>query len=107
MNYHSINLKEKFSIFAAHWSPKTIAQMNNYYFKIAKVQGEFEWHVHPETDEAFLVIKGQLIIYFRDGQVTLHGGEIFVVPKGIEHKPMVEDECHILLIEPVGTINTG
>jgi mannose-6-phosphate isomerase-like protein (cupin superfamily) len=71
------------------------------------VQGEFVWHDHPETDEVFLVLMGQLEIQFRDGQVRLQEGEMFVVPKGIEHKPVAEQECHILLVEPVGTVNTG
>jgi mannose-6-phosphate isomerase-like protein (cupin superfamily) len=107
MNNHSINIKEKLAKFSEHWSPKIIAQMNDYHFKVAKVQGEFIWHDHPETDEVFLVINGRLDIQFRDGMVTLSEGELFVVPKGLEHKPVAEEECHILLIEPAGTINTG
>jgi mannose-6-phosphate isomerase-like protein (cupin superfamily) len=107
MDYQSVNLQEKFAKFSEHWSPKIIAQMNDYYFKIAKVQGEFIWHDHQETDEVFLVVKGQLEIQFRDGKVTLSEGEIFVVPKGVKHKPVAEQDCHILLIEPAGTINTG
>lgn len=107
MNYKPINMQEKLSKFAEHWSPKIIAQMNDYHFKLAKVQGEFVWHDHPETDEVFLVLKGQLQIYFRDGMVTLNEGELFVVPKGQEHKPVAERECHILLVEPAGTVNTG
>jgi len=107
MNYQSINLQEKLYKFSMHWSPKIIAQMNDYHFKLAKVQGEFVWHHHPETDEVFLVIKGRLDILFRDGKVTLYEGELYVVPKGVEHKPVAEDECHILLVEPSGTVNTG
>lgn len=107
MNYRSVNIEEKLSKFSEHWSPKIIAQMNDYHFKLAKVQGEFIWHDHPETDEVFLVIQGQLNILFRDGQVTLNEGEIYVVPKGVEHRPVADEECHILLIEPAGTINTG
>jgi len=107
MNYQTINLQDKLTKFSEHWSPKIIAQMNDYHFKLAKVQGEFIWHDHPETDEVFLVIKGKLQIHLRDGVVTLNEGEIFVVPKGVEHKPVAEEECHILLIEPAGTINTG
>ena len=107
MEYQTINLKDKFLKFSEHWSPKIIAQMNDYHFKLAKVQGEFVWHDHPETDEAFIVIGGKLEILFRDGQVTLNEGEMYVVPKGVEHKPVAEEECHILLIEPAGTINTG
>jgi mannose-6-phosphate isomerase-like protein (cupin superfamily) len=107
MNYHPINLQEKLSKFSEHWSPKIIAQMNDYHLKLAKVQGEFDWHSHPETDEVFLVVKGKLDIHFRDGVISLDEGEIYVVPKGKEHKPMAESECHILLIEPAGTVNTG
>ena len=81
--------------------------MNDYHFKIVKVQGEFVWHDHPETDEVFIVLKGRLEIQFRDGKVFLNEGEMFVVPKGLEHKPVAENECHIMLVEPVGTINTG
>ena len=107
MKYQPINFKEKLSKFSEHWSPKIIAQLNDYHFKLAKVQGEFIWHDHPETDEVFIVVKGQLDILFRDGKVSLNEGEMFVVPKGMEHKPLAENECHILLIEPAGTVNTG
>ena len=107
MNHQPINLQEKLSKFTEHWAPKIIVQMNDYHFKLAKVRGEFIWHEHPETDEVFLVIKGQLEIHFRDGKVTLNEGEMFVVPKGMEHKPVAEQECHILLVEPAGTVNTG
>jgi mannose-6-phosphate isomerase-like protein (cupin superfamily) len=107
MNYSPINLQEKLSKFTEHWSPKIMARMNDYHLKLAKVHGEFVWHDHPETDEVFLVIKGSLDIHFRDGRVTLNEGEMFVVPKGVEHKPAAGQECHILLIEPAGTINTG
>lgn len=107
MDYYPINFREKLSMFTEHWSPKIIAQMNDYHFKIVKVQGEFVWHHHSETDEVFIVLKGPLEIQFHDGNVLLHDGEMFVVPKGIEHKPVAEHECHILLVEPSGTINTG
>jgi len=107
MSYESINLEDKFSKFSEHWLPKIIAQMNDYHIKLAKVQGEFIWHDHPETDEMFLVVKGQLEIHLRDEVVTLNEGEMYVVPKGVEHKPVAENECHILLIEPIGTVNTG
>ena len=107
MNYKLVNLREKLTKFSEHWSPKIVAQMNDYHFKVVKVQGEFVWHDHPETDEVFLVLKGQLEIQFRDGRVILEEGEMYVVPKGLEHKPVAESECHILLIEPAGTVNTG
>lgn len=107
MEYSSINLKEKLSKFSEHWSPKIVAQLNDYHFKLTKVQGEFVWHDHPDTDEVFVVIKGHLDILFRDGKVSLREGEMFVVPKGVEHKPVAENECHILLVEPAGTVNTG
>jgi mannose-6-phosphate isomerase-like protein (cupin superfamily) len=107
MNYFPIDLQDKLSKFTERWSPKIIAQMNDYHIKLAKVQGEFVWHDHPETDEVFLVVTGKLDIHFRDGKVSLTEGELFVVPKGVEHKPVAEVECHILLIEPVGTVNTG
>ena len=107
MDYQSINFQDKLSKFSEHWSPKIIAEMNDYHFKIVKVQGEFIWHDHPETDEVFVVLKGQLQIQLRDGQVLLNEGEMFVVPKGVEHKPVAPQECHILLVEPAGTVNTG
>ena len=107
MEYTPINLQDKLTKFSEHWSPKILAQMNDYHIKLAKVQGEFVWHDHPETDELFLVVKGKLDIQFRDGIVSLNEGELYVVPKGVEHKPVAEAECHILLIEPAGTVNTG
>ena len=107
MKYQPINFQEKLTKFSEHWSPRIIAQMNDYHFKIVKIEGEFTWHDHPETDEVFMVLKGELAIQFRDGSVILHEGEMFVVPKGLEHRPVAQQECHILLIEPVGTVNTG
>jgi mannose-6-phosphate isomerase-like protein (cupin superfamily) len=107
MNYQPINFSEKLAKFSEQWSPKIIAQMNDYHFKIVKLQGEFVWHDHPETDEVFVVLKGELEIQFRVGSVVLNEGEMFVVPKGLEHKPVAEHECHILLVEPAGTVNTG
>jgi mannose-6-phosphate isomerase-like protein (cupin superfamily) len=107
MNYQSINFQDKLSKFSEHWSPRIISQMNDYHFKVAKIEGEFVWHDHPQTDEVFIVLKGQLEIQFRDGHVMLNEGEMFVVPKGLEHKPVAEQECHILLVEPAGTVNTG
>ena len=107
MDYQPINLSEKLAKFSEQWSPKIIAKMNDYHFKIARIEGEFIWHDHPETDEVFLVLKGQLELELRDGKVFLDEGELFVVPKGVEHKPVAQQECHILLIEPAGTLNKG
>ena len=107
VEYQAINLKAKLGKFSEQWTPKIISQMNDYHIKLARVQGEFVWHNHPETDELFLVVAGKLDILFRDGKVTLEAGDLYVVPKGIEHKPVAEQECHILLIEPAGTVNTG
>jgi mannose-6-phosphate isomerase-like protein (cupin superfamily) len=107
MNYSSINLWEKFAKFSEHWSPKIIAQMNDYHFKLVRVQGEFVWHQHTDTDEVFLILDGTLRIEFRDGVVELKAGELFVVPKGTDHRPVAARECKMLLVEPSGTINTG
>ncbi len=102
-----INFQEKLTKFQEHWQPKVIAEMNDYQFKLVKIQGEFVWHDHPETDEVFMVLAGQMTIAFRDREVTLQAGEMFVVPKGVEHKPYAAAECHVLLIEPRGVVNTG
>ena len=107
MQSPAINFADKFSQFTDLWSPRIIAQMNDYHFKLAKIKGEFVWHSHPETDEVFIVISGSMRIRLQDGDIKLNEGEMFVVPKGIEHKPSAEQECHILLIEPAGTLNTG
>lgn len=107
MNYKAINFNRKLSKFDDHWSPRVIAEMNDYQFKLAKVHGEFVWHDHPDTDEVFIVIEGVLEIELRDGKVRIEAGEMFVVPRGVEHKPIAEEECKIMLIEPKGTINTG
>lgn len=104
---NSINIKEKLNKINEHWSPKIIAQMNDYHFKLARIKGEFVWHKHDETDETFLVIDGRMKILFRDGEVNLNEGDIYIVPKNVEHKPIAEEECSILLIEPAGTVNTG
>lgn len=107
MSYQSINLQQKFSLFSEQWQPKVIAEMNDYQFKIVKLQGDFIWHDHKDTDETFLVIEGELRIDFRDGAVTIGPGELYVVPKGIEHKPYAEREVKLMLIEPRGVKNTG
>lgn len=107
MKAAAINFEEKFSRISEHWSPKIIAQMNDYHFKLARIQGEFVWHSHLETDEVFIVLDGEMRIAFRDGEVELRAGEMFVVPKGVEHRPSAEAECRLMLVEPAGTINTG
>jgi mannose-6-phosphate isomerase-like protein (cupin superfamily) len=107
MKYVPINFQQKLGLFSEHWKPKVIAEMNDYQFKIAKVQGEFIWHSHAGTDEVFMVIEGRLRLEFRDGKVELKAGEMYVVPKGVEHRPVAESECKMLLIEPRGTVNTG
>jgi mannose-6-phosphate isomerase-like protein (cupin superfamily) len=107
MNYQAINFEGKFGLFAEQWQPKVIAEMNDYQFKIVKLEGDFIWHDHKDTDEAFIVLDGSLRIDFRDGAVHLSAGEMFVVPKGIEHKPYAEREVRLLLVEPRGVRNTG
>jgi len=107
MEFKPINFEEKFSKFSDHWSPKIIAQMNDYHFKLVKFQGDFIWHNHDDTDEVFMVLDGEMTIEFRDGRIELKQGELFVVPKGVEHKPRAKEECKIMLVEPAGTINTG
>lgn len=106
-NYQSINFANKFSLFSEQWSQKVIAEMNDYQFKVARLQGDFIWHDHADTDESFIVLEGQLRIDFRDGHVLISQGEMFVVPKGVEHKPYAEHEVKLLLIEPRGVVNTG
>lgn len=103
----AISLARKLAQFSEHWAPRTIAQLNDYDIMVVKVQGEFVWHSHPDTDDFFLVLKGQLIMRLRDRDVTLGPGELFVVPRGVEHQPYAEQEVHLLLIEPRGTPNTG
>lgn len=107
MSYQSINFAHKFGLFTELWKPKVIAEMNEYQFKVVKVKGDFVWHNHKETDETFIVIEGDLRIDFRDGAVHLSPGELFVVPKGVEHKPFAECQVKLLLIEPRGVVNTG
>jgi mannose-6-phosphate isomerase-like protein (cupin superfamily) len=105
--YNAINLADKFGLFSEQWLPKVVAELNDYQFKIARIEGDFIWHDHPETDEAFIVIDGELRIDFRDGFVLLKAGEMFVVPKGVEHKPFAKNEVKLMLIEPRGVLNTG
>lgn len=107
MKFESISFAEKLSKFSEHWSPKIIAEMNDYQFRLVKIQGHFTWHDHKDTDEVFIVLEGEMSIDFRDGRVDIAAGEMFVVPKGLEHKPYAEKECKILLVEPRGVVNTG
>ncbi len=107
MKYEAINFQDKFGRFSDHWAPRVIAQLNDYQFKLVKIRGDFVWHEHADTDEAFLVLAGEMRIEFRDGQVDLGPGEMFVVPRGVEHKPSAREECQVLLIEPRGVVNTG
>jgi len=103
----SINLAEKLSLFSEHWTPKVISEFNGHDVMVVKVQGEFNWHSHPDTDDFFLVLQGSITIKMREGDVHLNAGEMYVVPKGVEHCPVAEEEAHLLLIEPMGTPNTG
>ncbi len=102
-----VNLAEKLATFSDHWSPRTVARFNECDVMVVKVKGEFVWHKHDDTDDFFLVLKGTLDIQMRDRVVALGPGEMFVVPKGIEHRPVAREEVHLLLIEPTGTPNTG
>ena len=105
--YCAINFAEKYALFNEQWAPKVVAQMNDYQFKVVKIEGDFVWHCHADTDETFIVLEGRLRIDFRDGAVVIGQGEMFVVPKGTEHKPYAEREVRLLLIEPCGVLNTG
>ena len=102
-----INFADKLNLFDEYWSPKVVAEMNDYQFKLVKFKGEFTWHSHQDTDEVFLVIEGELSILLRNEEINLKAGEMYVVPKGVEHKPVSENECHVMLVEPKGVINTG
>ena len=107
MKYESINFDNKFTKFTEHWSPRVIAEMNDYQFKLVKIKGDFTWHDHKDTDEVFMVLSGEMEIEFRDGKVKISEGEMYVVKKGLEHKPFAQNECEILIIEPRGVVNTG
>jgi mannose-6-phosphate isomerase-like protein (cupin superfamily) len=103
----AINLGQKLELFDEHWQPKIVAQLNDYDVRIVKVKGQFVWHKHDETDDLFLVLKGHLTIRLRDRDVELDEGELYVVPRGVEHCPRADEEASVLLIEPSGTVNTG
>ena len=102
-----INLEEKLALFSDYWSPRVIAEMNDYQFKLVKVKGEFVWHDHKNTDEVFIVLEGSMNIEFKEKTISLSEGEMLVVTKGVEHKPYAENECKIMIIEPKGIVNTG
>ena len=102
-----INLADKLTKFSEHWSPRVIAEMNDYQFKLVKIQGDFVWHDHKDTDEVFFVVQGCMSIAFEDKTINLQAGEMFVVPKGASHKPFAKEECHVLLVDPRGVVNTG
>ncbi|RDI05935.1 mannose-6-phosphate isomerase-like protein (cupin superfamily) [Pseudomonas fluorescens] len=105
--YVPINFAQKYALFHEQWAPKVVAEMNDYQFKIVRLEGEFIWHTHADTDETFIVLEGELRIDFRDGAVTIGPGEMYVVKKGVEHKPSAAHEVKLLLIEPRGVLNTG
>src|SRR5215475_14220370 len=104
---NKVNLEMKLSQFSDYWAPRTVAEYNGHDVMVVKVKGEFVWHSHPDTDDFFLVLKGNIVIQMRDGDVRLGPGDLYVVPKGMEHRPVAEEEAHLLLIEPKGTPNTG
>ncbi len=107
MHYSAINLREKLARFSEHWSPRIVARINDYDIKLVKLQGDFVWHRHDGTEEVFIVLDGEMSIEFRDGNVDLKTDDMFVVKKGVEHKPFAKEECKVMLIESAGTINTG
>ena len=107
MAYEALNLAAKFDRIPEQWSPRVVAEMNDYQFKLVRLEGDFVWHRHADTDEAFIVLDGSLRIDFRDGSVTLGAGEMYVVPRGVEHKPFAASEAKVMLIEPRGVVNTG
>jgi mannose-6-phosphate isomerase-like protein (cupin superfamily) len=104
---HVVDLADKLGLFSEHWSPKVVARLNDYEIKLAKLKGEFVWHAHDDTDELFLVIEGTLTIQLREGDVTLRAGQLYVVPRGVEHCPIADGDVSVMLIEPAGVVNTG
>ncbi len=107
MPVEKVSFSEKLAHFQQQWSPKIIAQMNDVHFKLAKIEGKFVWHSHPETDEVFIVLQGSFEMQLRDRALHLKEGEMCVIPKGVEHRPVAAEECAVLLVEPAGTVNTG
>jgi len=104
---NAINFRDKLARFSEHWSPRVIAEMNDYQFKLVKLQGEFVWHAHADTDEVFIVLDGSMALEFRDRTIPLAAGEMYVVPRGVEHRPVATQECCVMLVEPRGVVNTG
>lgn len=102
-----VNIAQKFSLFQEYWSPRIAGELNDSYIKLARLKGEFVWHHHENEDELFLVVKGRLLIKLRSGDLWLNEGEFVVIPKGVEHCPVAEEEVHVLLLEPKSTVNTG
>lgn len=107
MDERVVNLDDKFALFSEHWSPKRVARLNDYEVKVVRIKGEFVWHTHEDTDELFLVLDGELTIQLRDGDVVLGPGELYVVPRGVEHCPRADGEVKAVLLEPAGVVNTG
>lgn len=103
----AINLEEKFSLFGDHWNPKIVGELNGQHVKLAKLKGEFVWHSHRDEDELFFVVRGKLLMKFRDREVTINPGEFLIVPRGVEHCPVAEEEVEVMLFEPASTVNTG
>ncbi len=102
-----VNLERKLALFTEHWSPKVVAELNGQQVKVAKLQGEYVWHRHQDEDEMFLVVRGRIEMHLRDGVIELGEGDLLVVPRGVEHKPVARDEAHVVLFEPATTVNTG
>ena len=102
-----VNLAQKLGLFADYWSPKVVGELNGQHVKLVKLKGDFVWHHHEDEDELFLVLKGRLVIRLRDGEIRLDEGEFVIVPRGVEHLPIAEEEAHVLLLEPASTLNTG
>lgn len=107
MAHNPVDIAEKLSLLSDHWSPRVVARLNDYEIKVVKVKGEFVWHAHEDTDELFMIVEGELTIQLRDGEVTLGPGQLYVVPRGVEHCPVAEGEVRAILIEPAGVVNTG
>lgn len=104
---NKVNISEKFGLFQEHWQPRIVGELNDFYVKLVKLKGEFVWHHHEKEDEMFFIVKGELLMYFREKEIMVREGEFIIIPKGVEHLPVARDEVHIMLFEPKSTINTG